>query len=327
MIGLSELVPLTDRALQEFMLRVERTLDESVGWGPGVTARTGRETLAAGGKRLRPLLVFLSAPTAGRDGEALVRAAVAAELIHMATLIHDDVIDRSELRRGRPTVWATDGDAIATSTGDNLFARAFAVLAHTGDADALTDLSECALGLSDGEALQMLQSRHAETTPEQYLERCTLKTGLLFKTACALGGRLGGIDPAALEHLAAYGRALGLAFQVADDVLDCGGETASTGKPIGTDLLDGTATLPLLLAARADATVAAALAVRPEPFEVLPILLRVAESGALEESREIALDFVASALGSLDELEAICGQTLDTQPLRTVATSLVDRSG
>jgi geranylgeranyl pyrophosphate synthase len=327
MIGLSEIVPVADASIVEFMGRVEELLSESAEWTSGLTARTGRETLAAGGKRLRPLLVFLSAPTAGRDREALVRAAVATELVHMATLIHDDVIDRAELRRGRPTVWATEGDAVATTTGDNLFARAFAVLARTGDADALSDLAECALGLSDGEALQMLQSRHAETTPAQYLERCTLKTGLLFQTACSLGGRLGGLEPAAVRHLAEDGRALGRAFQVADDVLDCGGETAATGKPIGTDLLDGTATLPLLLAARADAAVAAALAVQPESFEVLPILLRVAETGALEEAREIALDFVAAALASLEEIDATSGDVIDTTALRTVATSVVDRTG
>jgi geranylgeranyl pyrophosphate synthase len=169
--------------------------------------------------------------------------------------------------------------------------------------------------------MQMQQTRRPDTTPEEYLERCTLKTGRLFAAACALGGRLGGLDDGDVDELATYGRCLGLAFQVADDVLDCGGSPDTTGKPIGTDLLAGVATLPLLLAARHDEQVRAALAVPPAPGGVLPLLARVAETGALAEAREAALDFVRLAESALDRVSG----DLDTRPLRAVVRSVVDR--
>jgi geranylgeranyl pyrophosphate synthase len=304
-----------------FMAHIERRLTDASGWSGGTIGRTGSATLAAGGKRLRPLLVFLSAPAAARDREHLVRAAAAIELIHMATLVHDDVLDRAPMRRGKPTVWSTDGHAVAAATGDYLFARAFAVLTETGDMTAIDLLARCTLGLSEGEAMQMQQTRRPDTTPEEYLERCTLKTGRLFAAACALGGRLGGLDDGDVDELATYGRCLGLAFQVADDVLDCGGSPDTTGKPIGTDLLAGVATLPLLLAARHDEQVRAALAVPPAPGGVLPLLARVAETGALAEAREAALDFVRLAESALDRVSG----DLDTRPLRAVVRSVVDR--
>jgi len=307
--------------VRTFMAQIETRLGAASAWSGGITARTGGATLAAGGKRLRPLLVFLSAPAASRARADLVRAAAAIELMHMATLVHDDVLDRAALRRGQPTVWSTDGDAIAAATGDYLFARAFGVLAETGDMPAIELLARCALGLSEGEAMQIVQSRRPETTPEEYLERCTLKTGRLFAAACALGARLGGLDDADVEELATFGRCLGLAFQVADDVLDCGGTTASTGKPIGTDLLAGVATLPLLIAARYDAAVHAAIATPPAPADVLPILELVSRTGALAEARETALDFVRLAESALDRV----GGDLDTRPLHAVVKSVVDR--
>jgi geranylgeranyl pyrophosphate synthase len=304
-----------------FMEEIEARLTEASAWAGGTTARTGGATLAAGGKRLRPLLVFLSAPASRRRLDGLVRAAAAIELVHMATLVHDDVLDRAALRRGQPTVWSTDGDSIAAATGDYLFARAFGVLVETGDMPAIDLLARCAVALSQGEALQTLQTRRPETTPEEYLERCTLKTGQLFAASCALGARLGGLEDADVDELATFGRCLGLAFQVADDVLDCGGTTASTGKPIGTDLLAGVATLPLLIAARQDADVRAAIATPPDPADLLPLLQRVASTGALAEARETALDFVRLAESALDRV----GGELDTRPLRAVVKSVVDR--
>jgi geranylgeranyl pyrophosphate synthase len=235
--------------------------------------------------------------------------------------VHDDVLDRAPLRRGRPTIWATGGAELAISAGDYLFARAFALLAETGDAPAVAELADCTLGLAQGEALQMLQARDARTTPEQYLERCGLKTGMLFATTCALGGRLGGVPVAALPLLRRYGHDLGLAFQIADDVLDCAGSMESTGKPIGTDLLDGTATLPLLYAARSDEAVAHAIGERPAPQDVLGLLARVAETGAIAEARAVAHDYARRAEAALDDLD----EHLDTRPLRAVVRGVVDR--
>jgi geranylgeranyl pyrophosphate synthase len=307
--------------IRGYLHRLEDMLEQAASYLDGPVGAASRQTLAAGGKRLRPLLSYLAAPEAARESADLVRAGAAVELIHSATLVHDDVLDRAPTRRGRPTVWATSGEEVATATGDYLFARAFALLTETRDMAAVTELAECTVGLARGEAMQMQQARRPETTPEQYLERCTLKTGLLFATACSLGGRLGGLAADALARLRTYGTSLGLAFQIADDVLDCAGSPESTGKPIGTDLLDGTATLPLLLAARADAVVADALRRPVAPREVLPVLHRVAETSALGEARELAYDHVRRAEAALDDLD----DTLDTRPLRAIARGVVDR--
>ncbi len=307
--------------IREYLVRVEDRLGDDVAWVGGATAATAADTLTAGGKRLRPLLVLLSAPAAEQRTENLVRAGSAVELVHMATLVHDDVLDHASLRRGRPTVWAQHGDFIAGATGDFLFARAFAVLAEAADMESLALLAQAALGLSEGEALQMQQTRNPETTPEQYFERCTLKTGRLFAAACGLGGRLGGLPSADAEALAEYGRLLGIAFQVADDILDCGGVSDATGKALGTDLIGGTATLPLLYAARHDADIADALRTQPPADEVLPLLQRVAASGALDEARETARELVRAAEETLDRIQG----DLDTAPLRMVVRGVVDR--
>lgn len=310
------------RDVVDFRRQLETRLEAAVGWVDGSTGRRAGETLHAGGKRLRPLLVYLSAPLDGRDRPDLERAAAAVELVHMASLVHDDVLDRAALRRGLPTVWATHGDAVATATGDYLFARAFAVLAESGDAAATATLADCALALSRGEALQKAQTRRPETTPADYRARCALKTGALFGTACALGARLGGArDPAAVTALEDYGRNLGLAFQIGDDVLDCDGTPRATGKALGTDLLDGTASLPLLLAAGRDAAVATALRDGVEPGDVLEILHRVRASGALEEARSEAYHHVAAAEAALDPL----GDDFDVPALAAVAQGVVDR--
>ena len=279
--------------LESFLDEVERRLEESVSAYSGVVATVGAGALAAGGKRLRPALAFLSAP---RGAEPPVAAAVAVELVHMATLVHDDLIDGAAVRRGRASAWSAHGDAAAKATGDYLFARAFAVLATEQGSGAVTTLAEASLALARGEALQRTQRHDPSTTIDAYLERCALKTGKLFEVACTLAGGNG-----------EYGLLLGIAFQIADDVLDCTGETIETGKVPGTDLRDGTPTLPLLLAAREDPVVHAALA----GGALDGVLVRVAATGALERSRELALDYASRARACLDgagrreELEAL----------------------
>jgi geranylgeranyl pyrophosphate synthase len=279
--------------LEEYLDALEERLARSVASHPGVVAAVGNEALAAGGKRLRPLLVFLSTPP-GR--EPSLPAGVAVELVHMATLVHDDLIDRAHFRRGKAAAWSVHGAPAARATGDYLFARAFAELAATADSVAVNVLADATLRLARGEALQRTQTHDPSTTVESYLERCALKTGALFEAACRLGGGSGD-----------YGVALGVAFQIADDVLDCAGATIETGKIAGTDLRDGTPTLPLLLAAQEDELVREALAGGP----LDGVLVRVAATGALERSREVALDYAGRARACLngelhrDELESL----------------------
>jgi geranylgeranyl pyrophosphate synthase len=279
--------------LDEYLASVEAELGRAVERQPGLVAEVGRGALHAGGKRLRPALAFLSSSP---DDDPPVAAGAAVELVHMATLVHDDLIDGAALRRGRAAAWSEHGEQAAKAAGDYLFARAFSVLAETGDPTAVAVLADASLALARGEAMQRRQRHDPDTTVDDYLERCALKTGALFEAACALGG--GSRD---------YGRLLGIAFQIADDVLDCTGDTIETGKVPGTDLQDGTPTLPLLLAAQEDPVVRDALAGGSKEG----VLVRVAASGALDRSRELALHYASEARSRLDgaprrdELEAL----------------------
>jgi len=290
--------------LDAYLEDLEGRLTAAVQAQPGLVAAVGGEALAAGGKRLRPLLVFLAAPS----GQAPLAAGAAVELVHMATLVHDDLIDQARYRRGRAAAWASHGPEVARATGDYLFARAFAELAATGDDAAVRCLAGATLALARGEALQRAQTNDPETSVESYLERCALKTGKLFEAACLLGS---GGD----ESLGEFGLALGIAFQIADDILDCSGETIETGKIAGTDLREGTPTLPLILAAREDAGVRRALA----GGRLDGALIRVAETGALEVSRELALEYASRARACLDghgrreELEALTDAVVDRE--------------
>jgi geranylgeranyl pyrophosphate synthase len=275
-------------------------------------------TIAAGGKRLRPLLVLVAAGPEPADDEGLVRAAAAVELVHAASLVHDDVLDAADLRRGRPTVVAAAGRQMAVATGDLLFSRAFAELARTRRADAVRILSDASSALAEGELLQRADAFDTGVSRERYLRRCDLKTGRLFQAACALGALLGGGDA---EALGAFGRRIGLAFQLLDDVLDVSGPAERTGKQRGADLLDGTVTLPLILAREEDPELAAVdlRAVRTAQ-EAEALCDRIAATGALRRSREEALGMVAEAKRGLPALPEA-----QQAALELVADGVVDR--
>src|SRR4051812_44346670 len=276
-------------------------------------------TIAAGGKRLRPLLVFVAAgpDPAGRD--AALRAAVAVELVHSATLVHDDVLDAAVLRRGRPTVVAAAGRAMATATGDLLFSRAFAELAGGGRPEAVRILSDASSALVQGELLQREDAWRLETTRERYLRRCELKTARLFRAACELGALAGGGD---VSLLGDFGERIGLAFQLLDDVLDVSGPAERTGKHRGTDLLDGTVTLPLIVAReRSDALAGLDLRAIRTPEQAEGVCDAIAATGALEAAREEALAMVADAKAQLPALPEASQQAA----LELVADGVVDR--
>jgi len=297
--------------LDAYLELLEARLERSVGSHPGLVGEIGIDTLAAGGKRLRPVLVFLCTPQEDRAGERAVAGGASVELVHMATLVHDDLLDGADLRRGRPTAWAEHGDGAAKATGDYLFARAFAELASTGDARAVAVLADAVLALARGEALQRRQAFRPDTTVDEYLTRCSLKTGKLFEAACVLGGGGGGGG-----ELGAFGLALGVAFQIADDILDCTGDFDTTGKAPGVDLRDGTPTLPLILAAREDEGIRRALAGE----RVDGALERVAGTGAIETARASALEYAARARAALD------GEP-DRASLEALTHLVVDRDG
>ena len=309
--------------IRPLMAAVEQRLAELAGGHGQVLARHGGDTIAAGGKRLRPLAVLVAAGEPRHEkGHRLVRAAVAVELIHSATLVHDDVLDGADLRRGRPTVVAAAGRAIATATGDLLFSRAFAELSLNRRADEVRVLSAASTALARGELLQRADAFDAEVTVERYLLRCELKTARLFEAACELGALEGpGASGGRARELGGFGRRIGLAFQVLDDILDVSGPTERTGKRRGADLLDGTVTLPLILARRRDRQLAGLdLRSVTDPQQAERVCQAIESSGALDEARRHALDLVAQAKTGLPALPA--GQR---QALELIADGVVER--
>jgi geranylgeranyl pyrophosphate synthase len=322
--------------------RTEARLGEITAAGGPTLAAHASETLAAGGKRLRPVLVFLCAAGGDRESDAgdvdgereanLLAAATAVELLHMATLVHDDVLDVAPLRRGRPTVYARGGREIATATGDLLFSRAFAELARTGDRRAVAALSQASSALVRGELMQRADAWSSGVERERYLERCVLKTASLFAASCRLGAVLGGagvdadVQETATEEvqLASFGESVGLAFQLLDDVLDVSGPARRTGKHRGADLLDGTATLPLIEAQRRDPALRA-LDLRREVADAQAaerLCDRIAATGALEAVRAEALAHVAAAKAVLTTSAALASRRA---ALELVADGVVQR--
>jgi geranylgeranyl pyrophosphate synthase len=302
----------------------ERLRQLAEGHGEGLAADAAA-TLAAGGKRLRPMLVLLSAGP--KAGEVAIRAATAIELVHMATLVHDDVLDAAPLRRGHPTVVARSGRDRALAVGDLLFSRAFAELGRNGNGGQVELLSTASVALALGELAQRRDAFDGSISAARYLERCELKTGRLFECACLIGrvdgegARAGGpADP--LSALRIFGREIGLAFQLLDDVLDVTGPPERTGKARGTDLLDGTVTLPLILARERNDSLAE-LELRGLDAEgAASVCDRIAATGVLDEVRAGARRRVELAKRALER------SALDPdhrQLLALVADGVVER--
>lgn len=280
--------------LPQRLAEVEQGLVEAVDQG-GVLAEAATATLSAGGKRMRPMLVLLCAgPEAG---PAAVRSGIAVELVHMASLVHDDVLDRAPLRRGHPTVYASAGRELATSLGDQLFSTAFRVLVDGGDSRAVTEISATAVDLARGELLQRQGAFDLGVTEATYLERCGLKTGRLFEAACLLGRT--STHPGDSGAIGLFGHRIGLAFQMLDDVLDMSGPPERTGKARGTDLLDGTVTLPLIIAARSDESLAGLDLRGRDEDSAAGVCDRIEATGALTEVRDRATGLIAEAKAGL----------------------------
>jgi len=307
--------------LRALMDGVEQLLAEiSAGHGPELASSAGA-TLAAGGKRLRPLLVFICGAGA-EDRDPLVRAGAAVELVHMATLVHDDVVDSASLRRGHPTVFAVSGRETATATGDFLFSRALSLLDGNQRGEQVRTLANACLALARGELVQRQDAYSRDVSVGRYLRRCELKTASLFAAACKLGSLAAGENGARVEVLERFGHRVGLAFQLLDDVLDVAGSASSTGKQRGSDLLDGAVTLPLIVASQSDAELAAldlrSVFSREEAEQVCD---RIAATGGLDETRKRASDLVTEAKRDL-------GASLSPEVialLRLVADRIVDR--
>jgi octaprenyl-diphosphate synthase len=304
----------------------EQRLREAVAGHAEQVGRPAQDTLAAGGKRVRPLLVFCSAPQRSLSEpalrESLLSAGAAVELVHMATLVHDDLLDGATMRRGRPTVAQSLGAERAVSTGDFLFARAFGELTHAGSPRAVSALAGAALDLSQGELDQQRAAFDLDLTEDDYLSRCRRKTAALFSVACRLGGMVGGAGRDAEERLAAFGENVGMAFQIFDDILDLAGAPAVTGKRRGTDLRDGTVTLPVILALQLEPGLRAEIAAPREGPALDALCDRLAAHEGLQIARARALAFVAAARRAIEDGPA---DGADVPALLEIADGVVDR--
>lgn len=310
------------RPLKPWLAQCEDMLARFAGGHVPEVSGPAVETLRAGGKRVRPLMVFCSSARDEDDRPALVTAAAAVELVHMATLVHDDLIDGATTRRGLPTVARAHGAAAAINVGDFLFARAFAELSRVGSPAAVAALADASLELARGEMDQQRAAGDLNLSVDAYMARCRRKTGALFAVACRLGALLSDASDEAQLRLASFGTHVGVAFQILDDVLDLAGTPSHTGKRRGTDILSGTVTLPQILAIAAEPALGNEIGRVAAGGDGLEALCdRLAAHPATTEARRRAVDEVERAAALLDG--DIGGA--DAHALREIAAGAVQR--
>ena len=287
---------------------IRRRLDSDV----ALVRQIAEYLVASGGKRLRPSLLLLAAGAAGdqeKSGdEARLTLAAVVEFIHTATLLHDDVVDESPLRRGRRTASAAFGNAAAVLVGDFLYSRAFQMMVEAGSMRVMQVLAEATNTIAGGEVLQLMGSHDPQVDEARYLEVIRRKTAKLFEAAARLGGVLAGAAAPIEAGLAAYGMHVGTAFQLIDDVLDYSGNAAAIGKSLGDDLAEGKPTLPLIYAMRAGSAAQAALvrrAILEGGRDDFPGVLRaIQDCGALDYARAAAMREAEAARAALVPLRA-----------------------
>ena len=276
--------------------------------------------IGGGGKRLRPMLVLLAAQAAGYKGAHDVLLAAVVEFIHTATLLHDDVVDESDLRRGRKTANALWGNAASVLVGDFLYSRAFQMMVEADDMRVMHILADTTNRIAEGEVLQLLNIHNPDVDEAAYLRVIERKTAVLFAAATRLGGLLGRVDALQEDALASFGMNLGYAFQIADDVLDYVADAGALGKNIGDDLAEGKATLPLIYAIeRADSAQAASLrhAIETGGLGSLDSIVEaIRDSGALERARAKAQAYADAAKAALS--------TFPQSAAREALTALAD---
>ncbi|MDW8480010.1 MAG: polyprenyl synthetase family protein [Xanthomonadales bacterium] len=290
------------------MAAVDRLIGERLASDVSLVGTVARHLILAGGKRLRPALVLHAAALYGHSGHAPRLLAAVVEFIHTATLLHDDVVDRSELRRGRRTANALWGNAASVLVGDFLYSRAFQMMVEVGRMEVMSLLADTTNAIAEGEVMQLGFLHDPDLDEERYFEVIRRKTAILFAAAAELGGIVGGAPPPQRRALARYGLKLGLAFQIADDVLDLSADPVALGKSLGDDLREGKPTLPMILAigaAQGEERERLRRAVREGgDGELAAIAALVARLGALRACRRRAERLAAEAEEALLELPA-----------------------
>jgi octaprenyl-diphosphate synthase len=290
------------------MLRVDAVIRERLSSRVALIDQIAGYIIGAGGKRIRPRLVLLFAEALGFEGPERYELAAIVEFIHTATLLHDDVVDESALRRGRATANAMFGNAASVLVGDFLYSRAFQMMVSVNRMRVLDVLADATNVIAEGEVLQLMNMHDPDLAVKDYLEVIRFKTAKLFEASARLGAVLADASPAVEEACASYGRSLGTAFQLVDDLLDYEGNSDELGKNVGDDLREGKPTLPLLVAMeRASAEERALIrhAIEHGELEKLPeILAIVRRTGALDATRESAQAEAERAQEALSMLPA-----------------------
>jgi octaprenyl-diphosphate synthase len=286
--------------------QVNRLIVEQLHSDVDMVENVGHYIVDAGGKRLRPLLVLLAAASLGECRPDHITFAAVVEFIHTATLLHDDVVDISSLRRGRPTANAEFGNAPSVLVGDFLYTRAFQLMVHLDNMDILRHMADTTNTIAEGEVLQLVRAGDAGTSEDQYLDVITRKTAILFAAGCYGAAAISGCEEPKRQSLQRFGLNLGIAFQIIDDVLDYEGDPEAMGKNVGDDLTEGKPTLPLIHTLRNGTDSERSLVTRAitekSADQIDAVLAAVRRSGALDYSRDRAHHYHDLALAELQQL-------------------------
>ncbi|MCB2023289.1 MAG: polyprenyl synthetase family protein [Burkholderiaceae bacterium] len=288
------------------MRKVDATIAMRLDSGVPLVGQVARYIISAGGKRLRPVLLLLTAGALGCRSEQRFNLAAVVEFIHTATLLHDDVVDESTLRRGRSTANEVFGNPASVLVGDFLYSRAFQMMVDAGDMRIMQILADATNVIAEGEVLQLMNMHDASLDEEGYLRVIRSKTAKLFEASARLGAVLAGAPEPVEEACADYGQSLGTAFQVIDDVLDYAGDPAEMGKNLGDDLREGKATLPLILAMQRGTPEESSLvrgAIEQGDTEHLSQIGQIVQrTGALDGTRALAAQQAERAIAAAAQL-------------------------
>ena len=288
------------------MRAVDQVIADRLASGVPLVGQISQYIIAAGGKRLRPALLLMLSGALGYQQAHRFSLAAVVELIHTATLLHDDVVDDSTLRRGRPTANETFGNPASVLVGDFLYSRAFQMMVEVGQMRIMEILADATNIISEGEVLQLMNMHDASLSEEGYLLVIRSKTAKLFEASARLAAVLAGSSPEVEEACATYGQALGTAFQIIDDVLDYDGDPTELGKNLGDDLREGKATLPLIVAMQRGTPKQAAIvrhAIENGSADQLEqIVAIVRQTGALSTARDAAAAEAQRAIAALERL-------------------------
>lgn len=303
---------------------IEKALEETIKADHPVLGDASTQLLRAGGKRLRPVFVLLAGQFGVYDLDKIKAVAVSVEMIHMASLVHDDVIDESELRRGKPTVKAKWDNRIAMYTGDYIFARSLEYLTVINDAKAHQILSKTMVELTIGEMEQIKDKFNLDQNVRHYLRRIKRKTASLIAASCQLGAIAAKVPPEQEVLLYRYGYYIGMSYQIIDDILDFTASAQQLGKPAGSDLMQGNITLPVLYAMRDDhfrQELRDVFSTKLTPENMSPLIQYIKDSTAIESSFALSNLYLEKAFHALDALPDVKAK----QTLKEIATYIGNR--